>query len=457
MTFKCPACDMSLKAEPELAGRTVKCPGCGVKLQIPEQFPGEQEAVEGGAGGGYEERQRVVREGWPETDHANISLLSSLGIGAIIFAGLMGMIFALIDTYVGEVFFSWDKSVVVADDGESSIVRSISSGTIVNSVELMIFSWGLGMIWLKVGKNRHQRNAMLMQALPPEIGREINSANVGSFIDHLYSLPGRVRDSFMVNRLRKGLELFEARQNNAEVAGMLSSQSDIDANRVANSYSILKVFLWAIPILGFIGTVLGLSAAIGGLGSADFTDTEQISIIIGGVTSGLGTAFNTTLLGLVLSVILSFPVASMQKAEEDNLSTIDSYCNESLLGRLDDGAGMASGDMVGAADSIARAVTSSQKEFLKDLNELSKLLKANAELIESRAASHQQKVEEEFTGTMKKLREETGHSIGSAVEKSTQYLTALETGIRRLNEVLGELGSKQVVIQQVKKRGLFGK
>jgi len=158
-----------------------------------------------------------------------------------------------------------------------------------------------------------------------------------------------------------------------------------------------------------------------------------------------------------LSVILSFPVASMQKAEEDNLSTIDSYCNESLLGRLDDGAGMASGDMVGAADSIARAVTSSQKEFLKDLNELSKLLKANAELIESRAASHQQKVEEEFTGTMKKLREETGHSIGSAVEKSTQYLTALETGIRRLNEVLGELGSKQVVIQQVKKRGLFGK
>lgn len=36
MKFKCPTCGMSLKAEPEMAGKVVRCPGCNTKLQIPE-------------------------------------------------------------------------------------------------------------------------------------------------------------------------------------------------------------------------------------------------------------------------------------------------------------------------------------------------------------------------------------------------------------------------------------
>ena len=43
---------------------------------------------------------------------------------------------------------------------------------------------------------------------------------------------------------------------------MISSMSDVDANKVAGSYSLIKVFLWAIPIMGFIGTVLGIGTAI---------------------------------------------------------------------------------------------------------------------------------------------------------------------------------------------------
>ena len=55
----------------------------------------------------------------------------------------------------------------------------------------------------------------MLDVLPWEMGAEINANNVGSFIDQLYKLPMRLRDSMMVNRIRKGLELFEVRQNNA--------------------------------------------------------------------------------------------------------------------------------------------------------------------------------------------------------------------------------------------------
>ena len=78
------------------------------------------------------------------------------------------------------------------------------------------------------------------------------------FIDNIYNVPLSLRDSLIVNRIRKALELFESRVNNGETAAFLNMQSDIDANRSSSSFSHVKVFLWAIPILGFIGTVMGL-------------------------------------------------------------------------------------------------------------------------------------------------------------------------------------------------------
>ena len=71
-----------------------------------------------------------------------------------------------------------------------------------------------------------------------------------------------------------------------QVASMMQSQSDIDANSIAGSYTISKVFLWAIPILGFIGTVLGISEAIGGF-STETSDPEKLKESISSVTGGL--------------------------------------------------------------------------------------------------------------------------------------------------------------------------
>jgi biopolymer transport protein ExbB/TolQ len=150
-------------------------------------------------------------------------------------------------------------------------------------------------------KTKRQRRAMLLDIVPSKLSNEINSSTIGSFIDHIYKLPHRLRDSLMVNRIRKGMELFEKRNNNSEVSTFLNSQSDIDANRISGSYTLLKVLLWAIPILGFIGTVQGLSQAVGSL-STGSTDPEVLKESINSLTQGLGVAFDTTLLGLILSM-----------------------------------------------------------------------------------------------------------------------------------------------------------
>ena len=97
---------------------------------------------------------------------------------------------------------------------------------------------------------------------------------------------------------------------------MLKSQSEIDATMVDSSHALIKVFIWAIPILGFIGTVLGISDAVSSFGSSEgggMQDLDEIREQLGKVTGGLSTAFDTTLVSLIFSLCVMFPTSIMQK------------------------------------------------------------------------------------------------------------------------------------------------
>jgi hypothetical protein len=236
---------------------------------------------------------------------------------------------------------------------------------------------------------------------------------------------------------------------------MLSSQSDIDSMRIGGSYSLLKAFLWAIPILGFIGTVIGLSHAIGGMNFSNMTDLKQVTATLGTVTGGLGTAFDATLLGLVLAMTLNFPLNGMMKAEDDCLNDIDAFCNEVLLPRLNDGGSIAGGDTAGIMDTLVKAVANAQKDFLVDLNALSKQIKEQADNLDKRAAAHQQRVDAEFAMTLNRMREDMTNAVKDSVKTTTDYTRALASGIQSLNTLLSELGGKQILIHQVKKKGWF--
>lgn len=330
----------------------------------------------------------------------------------------------------------------------------------VNFAESFVFSWGSGILVLKYQKLKHQRNALLLDVLPERLGWEISSENIAQFIDHVYKLPRRLRDSLMVNRIRKALELFETRQSNADVAHMMSTQSEIDSIRIAGSYSLLKVFIWAIPILGFVGTVLGLSAAIGNfqavMGGA--TDIDALMGSLGGVTSGLGTSFDTTLLGLIYSIILSFPMSALQKTEEDSLNNIDAYCNETLLPRLDGtGAsrgGMEAGDLGGALERVTAKLAKAQHQYLTDLAATSTLVREQVEHLERRANEQSDRIQKSFVESMERLQTTTAKALENNVAAVTSHVRALSEALTTLNEVLRDVGEKQVRVE-VPRRSLL--
>jgi len=431
MNFRCPHCQLEMSAEDEHAGQVVACPGCNGRFQIPA-------LPERSAGGPVPAAGRgstTQRGGWQEEDHANVNFALSLGIGV---AATALFLIALLP------FRAKPFAAIFLDRGW------------VNYAEVFLFVWGSVILLMKWKKAKRQRQAMLLDVVPASLGGEINAGTVGGFIEHMYKLPLRLRDSLMVNRVRKALELFEKRNNNGEIASFLNAQSDIDANRSSGSYTLLKVFLWAIPILGFIGTVQGLSVAVSSL-STGSGDPEQLKNSINQLTGGLGVAFDTTLLGLVLSMIMSFPMAAMQKEEEEVLTLIDAFCNEKLLPKLNDSKSDASDMLLSQAENIpafAASLARAHEVFLERLGEATRQLAKAGETLDRRLDAHQTTVEGVFSRSVDKLTSETRDALVAPAKQLNEYFASLAKGVESLNGTLQKLGGEKIVVQ---KRGFFSK
>lgn len=218
--------------------------------------------------------------------------------------------------------------------------------------------WSFAILFLKRKKLKGQLNIMQFKLLPEDISQDIRVENLPHFGAHINRLGFNPRESFLLTRILRGLEHFSVRKNHTETADMLKSQSEIDATMVDSSYVLIKVFIWAIPILGFIGTVLGISDAVssfgGEMGAA--ADIEVIKEQLGQVTGGLSEAFDTTLVSLIFSLWVMFPTSVMQKNEEDLLNKVDEYCNEYFLKRLREPHGevgnLESGDTMGRIENL---------------------------------------------------------------------------------------------------------
>ena len=105
-------------------------------------------------------------------------------------------------------------------------------------------------------------------------------------------------------------------------------QSDLESDSAASGYRTVRLFIWAMPILGFIGTVLGISLAVGGF--SDFLTTnvsideiDRVTAELGNVASGLSFAFDTTLLGLLAGLVTSVASSAVQSKEERFLTGLE--------------------------------------------------------------------------------------------------------------------------------------
>lgn len=124
--------------------------------------------------------------------------------------------------------------------------------------------------------------------------------------------------------------------NRAAAIAIAADDAAFYESASSNSYILPRILIWAIPLLGFIGTVIGISSAVGGFSGflAEAADIEQLRTGIGSVTSGLAVAFDTTFVALLLAVLTTIPLALVERQEARLLLGMDVYINDELLPRL---------------------------------------------------------------------------------------------------------------------------
>ena len=204
----------------------------------------------------------------------------------------------------------------------------------------LISVWALFLLAAKFLRLRRERRALDRDLVWTNSEGRLCPDDAADALLALRREPAEVAESFLAQRVERALRHFQSRRHSVEVVDFLASESRADEGRVDASYGLVRVFVWAVPTLGFIGTVIGIGAAVAGfsetLEAASSLDGMKESI--GLVTGGLGVAFDTTLLALVMSILIMFPTSAAQRIEESFLSDVDDYCAEFLVPRLLDEA-----------------------------------------------------------------------------------------------------------------------
>lgn len=200
-----------------------------------------------------------------------------------------------------------------------------------------VSAWALALLAAKrirIGRERRllEHDWLVRRGHSPSIRPiDVDAALAGLVQQRLFT-----GDAFLARRIVRALRHFQARRRVVEVVEFLSVESRADESRIDASYGLIRVFIWAVPTLGFIGTVIGIGDAVSGFS----TTLESASSIAGmresieSVTGGLGVAFDTTLLSLVMSILIMFPSSALQRLEESFLADVDDYCAEHLVRRL---------------------------------------------------------------------------------------------------------------------------
>jgi len=327
--------------------------------------------------------------------------------------------------------------------------------------------------------------------------------------------------SIVLDKLHHILTLWLASKDTARVSEWFSNESETSAATSDTTYAHIGVLVWAIPIMGFIGTVMGLGSAVSGFSEflSGAAELGAIKEAIGNVTVGLGVAFDTTLLALVLSVILMFPLTFAQRREALFFVELENYVQDSLLSRfpaeeqqtirianLEDAiesgfrryipdpdrydevftrsiekaggevekrfatlAKSYEGTMSELDNHLSETVANSSKTVEQSIKQLVDSLQAQeTEMLNDRVEIARQQVLQfkELTSEMAKSAEgvvQDYHQTAEALHKATvdnseKSLTAAETLADRLNDVVGAAESIQSMlqVQEAVEKGLAG-
>ena len=188
----------------------------------------------------------------------------------------------------------------------------------------ILLIWALAIMGYKTRRGMHEQRLLDRRLLDIPEGTSVLPEDAREYSRSLEALPEREQDYLLPRTLLSALQRFATTSSIQAVSDTIKESCDVESDRLDSELSMVRYIAWAIPSIGFIGTVRGIGDALGQAYKAVEGD-------ISGVTASLGVAFNSTFVALVLSIILMFCLHQLQLTQERLVLDCQRYCDKRLL------------------------------------------------------------------------------------------------------------------------------
>jgi len=207
-------------------------------------------------------------------------------------------------------------------------VRVRSTWVLIKDMEqeacFILMFWALAIMGYKGREILRERQLLEVDLVPIAEGMRILPEDTREFARQVQALPEDRQSMLLPRALLSALRRFDTTRSIADVSNSTNTIFESEADRLESELSMIRYISWAIPSIGFIGTVRGIGEA---LAQAD----KAVQGDIAGVTQSLGVAFNSTFIALLISIFLMFLVYQLQLLQERLVFDGQNYVDDKLV------------------------------------------------------------------------------------------------------------------------------
>lgn len=191
----------------------------------------------------------------------------------------------------------------------------------------ILMLWAFAIMGYKARRTLNERKLLSLQLLGVSEGSRVLPEDARQMSRPVQALPEAQQGYLVPRTLLAALQRFGSTRNIQDVSSAVGDVLDTESDRLDSELSMVRYIAWAIPSIGFIGTVRGIGEALSQAHKAVEGD-------IAGVTASLGVAFNSTFIALVISIVVMFMLHQLQLLQERLVLDTHNYCDSNLLRHL---------------------------------------------------------------------------------------------------------------------------
>ena len=191
----------------------------------------------------------------------------------------------------------------------------------------ILMLWAMSLMGYKAFMARREHRVLGLDLIPVNQGTSILPEDAREFSRPVQALSPLEQTYLLPRALLTALHRFRSTRNIQYVSNSVRAMCESESERLDSELSMIRYIAWAIPSIGFLGTVRGIGQALAQANKAAQGD-------IAGVTQALGVAFNSTFVALLISIILIFLLHQLQLSQDRLVLDTEDYCDHRLIRHL---------------------------------------------------------------------------------------------------------------------------